>query len=143
MHAKFKLLVVLVHAKNWLRKKKRHIKPKPGQEFYSFSKLTILQSLSQSNYSNTSENPVIHTSEYVGSTRIHRNFFLQLQKPVFGYLRTWQKNKNKKKSPPTKQMSFEVGMLTPIVKIKILIKEIFGFIKNHKSYASLKILSSE
>jgi len=29
-----------------------------------------------------------------------------------------------KKSPPTKQMSFEVVMLTPIVKIKILIKEI-------------------
>ena len=53
------------------------------------------------------------------------------------------KNKNKKKRPPTKHMSFEVVMLTPIVKIKILIKEIFGFIKNHKSYASLKFLSSE
>ena len=53
------------------------------------------------------------------------------------------KNKNKKKSPPTKHMSFEVVLLTPIGKRKILIKEIFGFIKNHKSYASLKFLSSE
>jgi hypothetical protein len=53
------------------------------------------------------------------------------------------KKQKQKKSPPTKQMSFEVVMLTPIVKIKILIKEIFGFIKNHKSYASLKFLSSE
>ena len=40
-------------------------------------------------------------------------------------------------------MSFEVVMLTPIVKRKILIKEIFGFIKNHKSYGSLNFLSSE
>jgi len=57
--------------------KKRHIQPKPGQEFYSFSKLTILQSLSLSNYSNTSENPGIHTSEYVGSSRTHRKFFFE------------------------------------------------------------------
>ena len=40
-------------------------------------------------------------------------------------------------------MSFEVVMLTPIVKRKFLIKEFFGFIKNHKSYGSLKFLSSE
>ena len=40
-------------------------------------------------------------------------------------------------------MSFEVVMLTPIIKRKILIKEFFGFIKNHKSYGSLKFLSSE
>ena len=37
-------------------------------------------------------------------------------------------------------MSFEVVMLTPIVKRKILTKEIFGFIKNHKTFASLKFL---
>ena len=120
--------------------KKRHIKPKSGQEFYSFSKLTILQSLSQSNYSNTSENPVIHTSEYVGSTRIHRNFFFEASETS---LRTSTNVTKNKKSPPTKHMSFEVVMLTPTVKRKILIKEIFGFIKNHKSYASVKFLSSE
>jgi hypothetical protein len=133
----------LVHTKNWLRKKKRHIKPKPGQEFYSFSKLTILQSLSLSNYSNTSENPGIHTSEYVGSTRIHRKFFFEAPETSLRISTNVTKKQKQKKSPPTKQMSFEVVMLTPIVKIKILIKEIFGFIKNHKSYASLKFLSSE
>jgi hypothetical protein len=53
------------------------------------------------------------------------------------------KKQKQKKSPPTEHMSFEVVMLTPIVKRRILIKEIFGFIKNHKSYASLKFLSSE
>ena len=124
-------------------KKKRHIKPKPGQEFYSFSKLTILQSLSLSNYSNTSENPVIHTSEYVGSTRIHRKFFFAAPETSLRISTNVTKKQKQKKSPPTKQMSFEVVMLTPIVKIKILIKEIFGFIKNHKSYPSLKFLSSE
>ena len=69
--------------------------------------------------------------------------FLKLQKPVFGHLRTLQKNKPKKEALPPKICPFEVVMLTPIVKRKFLIKEIFGFIKNHKSYASLKFLSSE
>jgi len=117
----------LVHTKNWLRKKKRHIKPKPGQEFYSFSKLTILQSLSLSNYSNTSENPGIHTSEYVGSTRIHRKIFFEA--PETSLSTNVTKKQKQKKSPPTKHMSFEVVMLTPIVKRKFLIKEFFGFIK--------------
>ena len=53
------------------------------------------------------------------------------------------KKQKQKKSPPTKHMSFEVIMLTPIVKRKFLIKEFFGFIKNHKCYASLMFLSSE
>ena len=124
--------------------KKRHrIKPKPGQELYSLSKLTILQSLPQSNYSNTSENPVIHTSEYVGSTRIHRNFLFAAPETSLRISTNVTKKQKQKKSPPTKQMSFEVVMLTPIVKIKILIKEIFGFVKNHKSNASLNFLSSE
>ena len=142
MHAKIKALCSFGTCEKLASQTKRHIKPKPGQEFYSFSKLTILQSLSLSNYSNTCENPGIHTSEYVGSTRIHRKIFFEASETSLRTSTNVTKNKNKK-SPPTKHMSFEVVMLTPIVKRKILFKEIFGFIKNHKSYASLKFLSSE
>ena len=76
--------------------------------FCSFSKLTILQWLSQSSYSNTCKNPVIHTSEYVGRTKMHGKFFLKPRKAVLGYLRTWQKNRTKKEAFPPKIYHFEV-----------------------------------
>ena len=96
------------------------------QNFCSCSKLTILQWLSQSSYSNTCKNPVIHASEYVGSTKIHRKFFLKLWKPVFGYLRTWQKQ-NERRSSPTKHMMIWSSYAYSNCKKKIFDQRIFWF----------------
>ena len=73
------------------------------QNFYSFSKLPILQYLSQSSYSNNCKNPVIHTSEYVGSTKIQRKNFLKRRNAVLRYLNVTKKQ-NEKRSLPTKDM---------------------------------------
>ena len=50
---------------------------------------------------------------------------------------------NEKQPLPPMICHFEVLMLTPIVKRKVLITEIFGFIKNHNSYAFVKFFISK
>ena len=113
------------------------------QNFCSCSKLTILQWLSQSSYSNTCKNPVIHTSEYVGRTKMHGKNFLKPRKAVLGHLRTWQKNRTKKEAFPPKIYHFEVQLPTPILRRFFFTKEIFGCIQNHKSYAFLHFFTSK
>ena len=74
------------------------------KNFYSFSKLTILQCLSQSSYSNNCKNPVIHTSEYVGSTKIHRKKKFETPKCSLTISTNVTKKQNEKRSLPTKDM---------------------------------------
>ena len=97
------------------------------QNFCSCSKLTILQWLSQSSYSNTCKNPVIHTSEYVGRTKMHGKNFLKPRKAVLGYLRTWQKNRTKKRSLSTKDISLSSLAAYSNFKKKIFYQRNFWF----------------
>ena len=74
------------------------------QNFCSCSKLTILQWLSQSSYSNTCKNPVIHALEDVGSTKTHRKFFQALESSL-RISTNVTKKQNEKRSLSTKDIS--------------------------------------
>ena len=76
--------------------------------FYSFSKLTILQCLSRSSCSNTCKNPVIHTSEYVESTKIDKIFFRSIGNQTYNiYERDKKKQNEKKKRSHQKYVAFK------------------------------------
>ena len=77
------------------------------------------------------------------NSKIHRNFFFEEPETSLRTSTNVTIKQNEKQPLPPMICHFEVLMLTPIVKRKVLIKEIFGFIKNHNSYAFVKFFTSK